>query len=40
MVINSKLVIDYDILKNILAQNWPNHILYTTPNCIALQMWL
>ena len=30
LVINSKLVIGYDILKNILAQNQPNCTLYTT----------
>ena len=40
MVINSKLVIDYNILKIILAQNWLNHILYTTLNYTALWMWL
>ena len=35
MVINSKLIIGRDILKNISTQNWPNCTLYITPNQTA-----
>ena len=33
MVINSKLVIGYEILKIIPTQNWSYRTLYTAPNC-------
>ena len=33
MVINSKLVIGYEILKSIPTQNQSYCILYTAPNC-------
>ena len=29
MIINSKLEINHDILKNISSKNWSNHTLYT-----------
>ena len=32
MVINSKLVIGHDILKNIPTQKLPNHTLYIAPH--------
>ena len=38
MVINSKLLISHDILKNILIQNQPKRTLYTTPNH-TVQNW-
>ena len=37
MVINSKLVIDHDILKNTSSQNWPYHALYTAHVTIKLR---
>ena len=38
MIVNSKLEIYHDILKNIRSQNRPHHTLYITPNCTALHM--
>ena len=37
MIINSKLVIGYDILKNISTKNWPSHtfVQCTKPHHIA-----
>ena len=40
MIINSKLEIDHDILKNIPSQNRPNRTLYTTLNQTALHILL
>ena len=33
VVINRKLIINLDILKNVLSLNQPNHTLYTAPHC-------